>query len=176
MYYMVFLIWCVIVFAIITVYKKHNKKSVYDIYLAGPMRGVENGNKDLFLKTAKTLRDRGFSVWNPAEQNDSSMTFANCIKNDLLAVIDECESVFVLPGWRESLGTNAEVFTAYVCGKKIHEIIFSPENDDFTYMKLKEIENNFVLPFSPGHKDFRTDRELHIPEKDVFNQTENNNE
>jgi len=146
---------------------------LFDIYLAGPMSGKDGGNKELFLKTGKQLEECGYSVWNPALQNDENMTFTHCIKNDLMAVICDCRKIALLPDWRESLGANSEVFTAYVCGKKINELIFKDGEWTGHFKQLDDIE--FVLPFCPDHKEFRSKEDMTIPEKDVFNKTEGNN-
>ncbi len=138
---------------------------LYDIYLAGPMKGKEGGNKQLFLAIGQELQNMGFSVWNPALQNDADMTFTHCIKNDLMAVIEECKAMVLLPGWRKSLGANAEVLTAYLCGKLIQELAL---DDNGKIIGCGKLDVQFVLPFAPEHKKFRSQAEMMIPEKDVF--------
>lgn len=102
------------------------KKKKYDFYLAGGMRGYKDLNKPLFTLVAHLLREKGFTVWSPAEHGsylDSS--FAKCMTRDLDAIINKCDGIALLPGWRNSLGANTEAFTAFVCDKKAVKIIIN---------------------------------------------------
>lgn len=139
-------------------------KVEYDFYLAGPMRGYPDGNKKTFIKAAEYLRSLGYSVWNPAEQNDRSMKFSACMINDIDAVINQCRAIALLPGWRESLGANVETICAYVCGKDVYLI---------EYPKLALIQYqwefmNLVLPFNPGSTGFRSFQEINKKESEVL--------
>jgi len=108
----------------------------FDFYLAGGMRGHENKNKDMFLKVATLLREQGHTVFNPGEVNDDGMTFEECMRIDLNAVINRCKNIAFLPGWRESLGANTEALVAAVCGKKAYQVRLIKKD---TQVKLREI-------------------------------------
>ena len=100
------------------------RKKKYDFYLAGSMRGIPQLNEPLFTLVARLLREKGFSIWSPAEHGsylDSS--FAECMIRDLDAIINKCNGIALLPNWRKSLGVNAETFSAFVCGKKAVEVV-----------------------------------------------------
>lgn len=92
------------------------KKSRYDFYLSGGMRGYPELNYPTFNMIAQKLRMMGYTVFNPAEC-DGSKTFALCMARDLHAIIHECNGILLIPGWTESLGANAEAFVAFVCNK-----------------------------------------------------------
>jgi hypothetical protein len=145
-------------------------KKIYDFYLAGPMRSYPNGNKELFLKAAKWLRQQGFTVWNPAEQNDGNKNFHSCIKKDLDAIIRQCKSIALLPGWRDSLGANTEALTAYVCGKPAQYITFT--RDGWFYLSYADIKSGMVLPFNPSKEEFRQQKEMVVPESEIFSSTQ----
>lgn len=142
-------------------------KRRYDFYLAGPMHGCPNGNREEFMRAAKSLRSRGYRVWNPAEQNDKKSTFVSLMKKDLLSIINDCDGIALLPGSEESLGANAEMFVAYVCNKKFSHIVWSKDGIAFLRPK-KFIDEAFVLPFNPGYVKFRTPREMIVPEEQVI--------
>ena len=122
-------------------------KKKYDLYLAGRMRGKPNLNRPMFVKVAESLRGRGYSVWNPAE-HDSYLesSYAECMTMDLNAVINECDGMALLPGWRSSLGANVEVLSAFVCGKKCFEIV---SDESYANVELIAITpDELRLPYS----------------------------
>ncbi len=143
----------------------------FDFYVAGPMRGKPDGNKPLFIGVAKFLRSCGYTVWNPAEQNDRHMTFAECIGNDIDAVVNECRSIALLPDWEKSLGANVEALCAYVCDKKIYYITLSKDGGGYVLrlVSTDEFLKNFKLPFSSS-EDFRPHSEFSVPEKEILEQ------
>ena len=143
----------------------------YDLYLCGPMRGYPNGNKKKFLKVAAILRVQGYTVWNPAEQNDSDSSFTVCIKKDIDAVVHKCNAIALLPGWENSLGANTETLCAYVSGKEIYLVdsfAFSSNRAILTKISPETLMIQFELPFRRGYKDFRQPTEMNIPEEEVF--------
>ena len=161
-----------LVFTSITVWWYFRHKRTYDFYLAGPMKGYPNGNKKKFLKVAAILRVQGYTVWNPAEQNDSSSSFTVCIKKDIDAVVHKCRAIALLPGWENSLGANTETLCAYVSGKDIYLVNNFVARDAFmgilTKISPETLMAQFELPFRRGYKDFRQPTEMDIPEAEVF--------
>lgn len=89
-------------------------------YIAGPMAGVPEFNYPLFNSVAKTLRDRGLEVRNPAENDggsaDKSWDFYLRLG---LAQLLECDSVVVLPGWENSRGARLELAVAEALGMTV---------------------------------------------------------
>ncbi len=146
----------------------------YDFYIAGQMKGVANGNKDMFDRAASFLRSQGYSVWSPAEQNDRDSTFNQCMINDINAVIHLCKAIVLLPGWGKSLGANTEALCAYVCGKPIFFVkTYSEYMDKSSLLVLvkapmESFVKRLVLPFNPSHKNFRQLEEMNIPEEKVL--------
>ena len=98
------------------------------IYLAGPMRGIENFNFPAFEAATKDLRDRGHEVFSPAERDievdgfdpetDTPKTMAHYMVYDLPAVC-KSDAVVVLPGWEDSQGARLEVHVAREIGVKV---------------------------------------------------------
>jgi hypothetical protein len=101
---------------------RNRKPKRFDFYLAGPMTGYKNHNFPAFDKAAKILRDKGYTVWSPAEHNGLGMTFAQCMSIDLEKIVNQCDNIVVLDKWRNSLGANCEVFTAFCMGKNVYRL------------------------------------------------------
>ncbi len=125
------------------------KKKQYDFYLAGPMRGYPNLNRDTFISVADGLRAMGLTVWSPAEQASYlQLSFAQCITLDLNQVINQCRKIAFLPGWRESLGANMEAFAAFACKKEALQVVIGePGSMDLESLDL----SNYLLPYQTGH-------------------------
>lgn len=91
-----------------------------NIYLAGPMRGIDDLNFPAFDLAAKELREAGHTVFNPAEQDRSKGYVGrpfedikrDCIHDDLTYIIREADTIALLPGWQASAGVRAELATA----------------------------------------------------------------
>lgn len=120
-------------------------------YIAGPMTGYPRYNFDAFDKAANILRDEGWIVTNPAEmsrglginpdkeQNIDTKLMNHIIYCDVMAIF-EVSTVFLLPGWENSTGANAEVALAKWLGKKVslfcHRITQSQH--DKTILKIAD--------------------------------------
>ncbi|MCT6875589.1 DUF4406 domain-containing protein [Frischella perrara] len=76
------------------------------VYIAGPISGHENRNKNKFLRAEQELKKRGFVVLNP-----------HCLPAGLseaqymdicLAMVRSSDAIYLLDGWENSLGAVAE--------------------------------------------------------------------
>jgi|BioPla2DNA2_1021312.scaffolds.fasta_scaffold05473_16 hypothetical protein len=86
-------------------------------YISGPMTGVKDFNRPLFNRVTKHYRERGCSVFNPAEMPDGL-----CYDEYLQMGLNELRTadiVVQLPGWESSKGAQAEYRLAILLGKKI---------------------------------------------------------
>lgn len=92
------------------------------VYIAGPMTGFDNYNRDAFNAKADELTALGYAVLNPAVlPNGLSQPEYMDICFAMVRVVD---MVVFLPGWEKSEGAQAE----YHYAKKIKcELVF-PEN------------------------------------------------
>ncbi len=126
------------------------KNMVYDFYLAGGMRGYKDLNRPMFMLAAKILRKNGFTVWNPAESEDTSSlsSFADCMVLDLTAIISSCKGIILLPGWRDSLGANVEAFVSFVVGNQAYEIILDVNEKELELVPLAL--SQYRLPYQEG--------------------------
>ncbi|HGB5892423.1 TPA: DUF4406 domain-containing protein [Salmonella enterica subsp. enterica serovar Kottbus] len=92
------------------------------IYIAGPMSGLENSNRDNFNMTAVVLKSIGHAVLNPALLPDG-LTYEQYIRISK-AMLECADTIFLLEGWQNSPGATAE----YDLAKKLGLEISTPES------------------------------------------------
>jgi hypothetical protein len=102
------------------------------IYISGPIAGYP-AFKEVFESAAKHLRFLRFDVVNPVDvpphehegECPKSYVTANghsaaCyLRTDLKALLD-CDAIFMLSGWENSIGARLEHSVAAHCGLKIY--------------------------------------------------------
>ena len=87
------------------------------IYIAGPMTGLPNFNRDSFHKASDYFTSKGYSVLNPATLPDgltSSEYMDICV-----AMVRCADQVYFLEGWQKSAGAQAEYHLAVKLEKQI---------------------------------------------------------
>lgn len=92
-----------------------NKTKYHTIYISGPITGVDN-YLDNFNAAEEYLKDLGYEVINPARFNAvlPELDYEQYMKVDF-ALLDLCDSIYMLDGWRDSKGANREY--GYALGK-----------------------------------------------------------
>lgn len=117
------------------------------IYLAGPMSGIEGYNLKGFNMFAKHLREQGLDIVNPAELAVDDGTVAGShpweyyVKYDLKFLL-ECNSMILIPGWRDSRGVRLELTIAATLKYKVYLI-----GEDFR-LKMFEEDGFFAVPYT----------------------------
>ncbi len=98
------------------------------IYLAGPMAGLPDHNFPLFNRVARRLRDDGYEVFNPAENDDGGVRRARAfyMRLDIPALM-RSDAVALLPGWEQSRGASLEVWLAIDLGLPLYRIAMADE-------------------------------------------------
>lgn len=101
------------------------------IYLAGPMRGIADFNFPAFHAAAKALRDRGYTVFSPAEKGEEVLMTDNpgiqenlafrrkVFALDMAWIAEHADTVALLPGWEKSSGARAERALAEAIGLNV---------------------------------------------------------
>ena len=82
------------------------------IYLSGPMSGLPGLNFQTFHSMTASLRAGGHTVTNPAEINPQGGTWTDCMRRDIVALMD-CDT------WEHSKGARLEVLIAEHLGMKV---------------------------------------------------------
>lgn len=90
---------------------------LFDVYISGPMTGVDEHNFPAFNAAAKRLREQGLVVFNPAEGFDGNtgLSRATYMWRDFAALLFS-RSVYYLQGWKESKGARSENVVAEEIG------------------------------------------------------------
>ena len=87
------------------------------IYIAGPMSGYENDNRDKFNLVAENLKSQGHIVLNPAIL-PAGLTQPEYM-DICCAMLRSSTAILMLENWTESEGASAEYHLAKKLGKKM---------------------------------------------------------
>lgn len=118
------------------------------VYLAGPMSGLAEHNFPLFHRVAAELRERGHTVFNPAENDDGGQRRPRSfyMRLDVPALLDS-DAVVLLPDWQKSRGANLEVWLAIDLGLPIYRM--ESDGDELTLRLVEDLDVP-ILPFRDG--------------------------
>lgn len=99
------------------------------IYIAGPMSGIRNHNKEAFMTAAYTFEKQGYNVFNPIMSEVSRLVqdgkisgqeaYRRCLVLDLRYLCEVATDILMLRGWETSKGAKAEHSTAVALGLNI---------------------------------------------------------
>jgi hypothetical protein len=81
------------------------------VYIAGPMTGMPNWNRDAFLMAELRFTHMNHTVLNPC--NNIPLHEPEAISHDsymkiAYAMLDACDTVYFLKGWENSKGAQLE--------------------------------------------------------------------
>lgn len=88
------------------------------IYIAGPMRGRPNLNREAFHAAALKYRQSGYDVFDPAAANLEKLPLHR-IMAYVLDQLCQSEAIALLPGWWRSGGARIEWMLAKYLKLKI---------------------------------------------------------
>jgi hypothetical protein len=132
------------------------------LYLAGPMQNIPGYNFPAFEAATATLRDLGYQVVSPAE-NDKKFdaeayelarqspdgvwkpaetggrTWAEILSGDVIIVADHVDALALLPGWERSSGARLESFVGLLCKKRF--AIYNPEMKTLSWVSNDYVRN-----------------------------------
>jgi hypothetical protein len=95
------------------------------------MTSIPKHNFPTFFAAERRLRKMGYKVVNPARMDVEAgeltkdgavlkqVTAHDIARRDLLAIIDNCDCILLLPGWKHSKGARAERAVAEWLGLSI---------------------------------------------------------
>lgn len=111
---------------------KRAKKKEPRIYLSGAITGIPHYKKDFELVETELLSKGYRYIVNPAELDEVIVNgeYENFM-DVCLKLIDMCDIVVLIPGWKKSAGANREM--GYALGKGKEVVTYEDlEIEDFT--------------------------------------------
>ena len=91
--------------------------SIPRVYIAGPMTGTPDLNRDAFDYAAACVRLANMEPVNPHELHPSDVTWQQAMRVDIAALMS-CDFLYLLEGWEQSQGARLEHFIATTVGVK----------------------------------------------------------
>lgn len=134
-------------------------------YVSGPMRGYEDFNFAAFDQARDWLEKRGWFVYSPADLDRfdgapiEEQKFEECMRRDY-TVIARSGAMFLMRGWQDSTGANAELAAADIMKLNVYE--FEYEGDEIVDFhpllaeaqpsgtRYVSIDNGSPIPVQPG--------------------------
>lgn len=141
-------------------------------YLAGPMSGLPQFNYPKFHRLAATLRDYGFTIISPAEQDSKDMqvaamsstdglvdgkkpvdsatvvfqgeTWGDVMARDVKLIFEKCDGVIAMDDWYKSKGARLEVFISRLLGKPTYVVTESEYGVKVDSMTVGDFEHGTV--------------------------------
>lgn len=96
------------------------------IYISGPMTGHPDNNLDAFKQAQTVLESNGHTVINPHDiaetvnmrcfEQGKIAEYEDYLKEDIIQMLTNADTVLVLKGWRSSKGAKLEIANALACG------------------------------------------------------------
>lgn len=107
-------------------------------YLAGPMSNIPQFNFPLFERATVSLRDMGYNIVSPHEQDSEAVqvaawaspdgklvggeiageTWPQILARDVVLVGDKVDGIIFLPNWWQSRGAKLEAFVGLLTNKQ----------------------------------------------------------
>lgn len=95
-------------------------------YIAGPVTGIEDGNRPLFDQAEGWLMEQGAVALNPTLLPEG-LRSQQAYMNICLPMLREADAVLMLPGWHRSIGAKMEYDEARRLGMPIYS--YTPVQD-----------------------------------------------
>lgn len=126
------------------------------IYISGPITDIENGNFDEFDKAEFYYSQNGNIVENPhriaqvvrdvaIDMRADTPAYRDFLAYDIM-VLSECDLMVVLPGYKESKGSQIEVAFAVACNIPIHNVYSDKPLQLKTHVAIVTDYNNVENP------------------------------
>jgi hypothetical protein len=104
------------------------------LYLAGPMTGLPDYNYPAFRKAAAMLRNEGWTVECPIENDDGSQGKPwQFYLREAIKQVARSEAIALLPGWAKSRGARLELYIALSLGLETYLLT----DDELIFTSLK---------------------------------------
>jgi len=88
------------------------------VYIAGPMTGIAELNRQAFERAANQLRAMGYEPVIPGDLHLRDTPYGEALRNAIRAMLD-CDQYTLLDGWGNSRGARLEHEVAHAVGMKL---------------------------------------------------------
>lgn len=89
------------------------------MYIAGPITGMPDGNREAFLEAQKALERKGYAAMNPRALPEGMP--ADWYMPICMAMVCQADALLMLPMWMQSSGATLENRLANYQGKTIYQ-------------------------------------------------------
>ena len=111
------------------------------IYISGPMSNLPEHNFPAFAEAARALRAKGYTVVSPHEceevDHSAPKPWDYYVRKDLIAMLQQCDTIATLAGWGYSKGARLEVYVAQQLGFRQLEFSVGP----LRWALIEDLEN-----------------------------------
>ncbi len=87
------------------------------VYISGPITGIKDYKRN-FAQAVELLFNKGYQTINPAGMEIKDGTWEQYMRADLSLML-QCDSVYMLQGWKKSKGATIEHDLAVTLGMKV---------------------------------------------------------
>lgn len=96
------------------------KRRIKTTYISGPVSGLYRGEAERRFRTAeKMIKERGEMPINPLGLCTDDMTYEECLREDIMTMLQSADKIYMLKGFEESPGADLELDVAEMCGLEV---------------------------------------------------------
>ncbi|MGN8763962.1 DUF4406 domain-containing protein [Hornefia butyriciproducens] len=96
------------------------KRRIKTTYISGPVSGLDREEAERRFRAAeKMIKERGEMPINPLGLCTDDMTYAECLREDIMTMLQSADKIYMLKGFEESPGADLELDVAEMCGLEV---------------------------------------------------------
>lgn len=96
------------------------KRRIKITYISGPVSGLDREEAERRFRTAeKMIKERGEVPINPLGICTEDMTYEECLREDIMTMLQSADKIYMLKGYEESPGADLELDVAEMCGLEV---------------------------------------------------------
>lgn len=105
----------------------------FKVYIAGPITGIECGNRAGFYTMEERLDSLGIDSYNPRREDVPEFCTEYDIQRVMMKIsihhmLHECDTLVMLKGWQDSGGAKIEYMLANYLGYPVYDCEFNRLN------------------------------------------------
>lgn len=105
------------------------KRRIKTTYISGPVSGLDREEAGRRFRAAeKMIKERGEIPINPLSLCDEDLTYEECMREDIMTMLQNADKIYMLEGYEDSPGAGLELDVAEMCGLEV-EYEEEPEDE-----------------------------------------------